>query len=178
MLDRAAQEGGDDVTLRVADMRELPDLGDFDLVLSLNDSVNYLLGDEDLVVALARMRANLADDGLLIFDVNSSSAFAGGYTGTHEVEHEGSRWRWTGRGEVAPSIFETEISGDRIEPIKQLERFRPEREVLDAMQAAGLRSLAAYGMSEVAGVVELSTPPDEDRDYKLVFIGSAETGRA
>ena len=178
MLELAAREGGDEVALEVADMRDLPELGAFDLVLSLNDSVNYLLGDDDLTVALAKMRANLADGGLLIFDVNSRSAFAGGYSGSHEVEHEGSRWRWTGRGEVEPSIFETEISGDRIEPIKQLERFRPEGEVLEAMQAAGLRTVAAYGMSEANGVVELSTPPDEDRDYKLVFIGAADSGGA
>lgn len=174
MLEVAAQEGGGEVAVQALDMRELPKLGDFDLVLSLNDSVNYLLGDDDLTVALAGMRANLADGGLVIFDVNSRSAFAGGYSGTHEVEHEGSRWRWTGRGEVEPRIYETEITGDRIEPIRQLERFRPEGEVLEAMQAAGLRTLAAYGMSEANGVVELSTPADEDRDYKLVFIGAAD----
>lgn len=178
MLEVAAEEGGEEVTLEVADMRELPEFGAFDLVLSLNDSVNYLLGDEDLTVALTRMGANLADEGLLIFDVNSRSAFAGGYTGSHEVEHDGSRWRWTGRGEVEPAIYETEISGDRIEPIRQLERFRPEGEVLEAMEAAGLRTLAAYGMSEASGVVELSTPPDEDRDYKLIFIGAVDPGSA
>lgn len=175
MLDLAAQEGGDDVTLRIADMRELPDLGAFDLVLSLNDSVNYLLGDDDLVLALARMRANLAEGGLVIFDVNSRSSFATGYTEMiREIEHEGSHWSWAGLGEVAPSIFEAEIAGDRIEPIRQLERFRPEPEVLDALQVAGLQSLATYGMSEANGIVELSKPPDEDRDYKMVFIAGAE----
>lgn len=37
MLEVAAREGGEEVTLQVADMRELPRLGEFDLVLSLND---------------------------------------------------------------------------------------------------------------------------------------------
>lgn len=171
MLELAAQDGGASVTLEVADMRELPHIGDFDLVLSLNDSVNYLLGEEDLVLALGRMRANLAEDGLLIFDVNSSSTYTGGYSEVHEVKHEGSRWVWTGRGEVAPSVFEAEIAGDRLEPIRHLERFRSEREVLAAMRAAGLRSLATYGMSEANREIVLSTPPDERRDYKLVFIG-------
>ena len=175
MVDLAAQEGGGAVTLQVADMRELPDLGDFDLVLSLNDAVNYLLGDDDLILALSKMRENLAEDGLLIFDVNSRSAFADGYTGTREVEHEGSRWVWTGRGEVGPSIFEAEITGDRLQPIRQLERFRSEQEVLEALQAAGLHTLAAYGMSEANGVAQLSKPPDESRDYKLVFIGAVDS---
>lgn len=173
MLERAAQEGGPDVALEVADMRNLPHLGDFDLVLSLNDSVNYLLGDGDLILALAGMRANLAEEGLLVFDVNSSSAFASGHSETREVEHQGSRWVWRGRGEVSPSVFEAEIAGDRLdEPIRQLERYRSEREVREAMRAAGIQTLAALGMSEDDGEVLLSSPPDERRDYKLVFIGT------
>jgi SAM-dependent methyltransferase len=172
MLELAAEEGGDEVPLQVADMRELPHLGDFDLVLSLNDSVNYMLGEGDLVQALAAMRANLAEDGLLVFDVNSSSTYATGYAEEREIEYEGSRWVWSGRGEVEPSVFEVKISGDRLEPIRHIERFRPEGEVLEAMRAAGIKPLAALGMSEADGEVVFSTP-DEDRDYKLVFIGAA-----
>lgn len=173
MLELAAQEGGAEVTLQVADMRALPNLGSFDLVLSLNDSVNYLLGDEDLVLALTGMRENLAENGLVIFDVNSSSTYASGYSEVREVEHEGSRWTWNGRGEVAPSIFEAEISGDRLESSRQLERYRSEHEVLAAMRAAGLEPLASLGMSEEGDEILLSTSPDEQRDYKLVFIGAA-----
>lgn len=176
MLERAAREGGSSVALHVADMRKLPHLGDFDLVLSLNDSLNYLLGDDDLVLALAGMRANLAKGGLLIFDVNSSSAYSNGYTGIREVEHGDARWVWTGKGEVAPSIFEAEIAGAQLsEPVRQLERFRSEREVKGAMRDAGLHPLAVYGMSEADGEVVLSAPPDEHRDYKVVFIGAAES---
>jgi hypothetical protein len=174
MLELAAEEGGDSVALQAADMRELPHMGDFDLVLSLNDSVNYLLGDGDLVLALAGMKANLAKDGLLLFDVNSRSTYTDGYGEVREVEHDGSRWTWTGRGEVAPSIFEAEIAGDRIEPIEHLERFRPEAEVLEAMRTAGLQPLATYGMSEADGQVVLATP-DEQRDYKLIFIGAVDS---
>jgi SAM-dependent methyltransferase len=174
MLSIAAAEGGGDVELHLADMRGLSRIGDFDLVLSLNDSVNYLLGDDDLVIALAGMRANLAGDGLLVFDVNSRSAYESGVVGERVVQHEGGRWVWTGRGEVEPSIFEAEISGDRlVEPIRHVERFRSGREVREAMQAAGLQTLAALGMSEADGEVLLNAPPDEDRDYKLVFIGAA-----
>jgi len=178
MLRLAAQEGGGSVALHVADMRRLPHFGDFDLVLALNDSVNYLLGDEDLVLALAGMKANLAENGLLIFDVNSSSTYASGYAEVREVEHEGSRWVWTGRGEIAPSVFEAEIAGDLLKPIRQVERFRSASEVLDAMRAVGLRALAIFGMSEANGEVELSPSPDEHRDYKLVFIGAVESQSA
>lgn len=172
MLEIAAEDSGDEVDLQVADMRALPHLGDFDLVLSLNDSVNYLLDDEDLVAALVGMRRNLRDGGLLVFDVNSSSTYANGYAEDREVEFEGARWLWSGRGEVRPAIFESEISGDRLQPIQHLERFRSEHEVLSAMKAAGIETLAALGMSEAEGEIVLSSPLDEARDYKLVFIGS------
>jgi SAM-dependent methyltransferase len=176
MLERAREEGGDRVELDVVDMRELPDYGDFELVLSLNDAVNYLLGDEDLERALARMRANLADDGLLLFDVNSKGTYDSGFWAgsSRTVEHDGRSWTWLGLGEVEgeTSVFETRIEGDEIEPIVHRERFRPEPEVREAMGAAGLDCLAALGMQEVDEKVVLSDPVDESRDYKVVYIGA------
>jgi len=175
MLERAREEGGDRVQLDIADMRELPDYGEFELVLSLNDSVNYLLGDEDLERALARMRANLADDGLLLFDVNSKGTYDSGFWSgsSHTVEHEGRSWTWLGLGEVEgePSVFETRIEGDDIDPIVHRERFRPEAEVRKTMGVAGLDCLAALGMQEIDEKVVLSDPVDESRDYKVVYIG-------
>jgi SAM-dependent methyltransferase len=176
MLERAREEGGDQVELDVVDMRELPTYGEFELVLSLNDAVNYLLDDGDLERAMARMRANLAADGLLLFDVNSKGTYDSGAWsgGDHVVEHEGRSWTWHGIGEVEGerSVFETRIEGDDIEPIVHRERFRPEAEVREAMAAAGLECLAALGMQEIDEKVVLSDPPDEDRDYKVVYIGS------
>ena len=172
MLDVAAEKGSS-VALEVADMRSLPHLGDFDLVLSLNDCLNYLLGDADLFDALRGMRANLAVSGLLVFDVNSRSTYTTGYTGVRVVEHLGSRWLWRGRGEIAPSVFEAAIEGDRLQgPIRQVARYRSKDEVLDTMRAAGIRSLASLGMREGNGEIALSAPPDEERDYKMVFIGA------
>src|SRR3954453_13802370 len=91
MLERAREEGGEQVQLDVVDMRELPVYGEFELVLSLNDAVNYLLGEDDLRQALARMAANLTADGLLLFDVNSKGTYDSGSWsgGSHTVEHEG-----------------------------------------------------------------------------------------
>jgi hypothetical protein len=45
--------------------------------------------------------------------------------------------------------------------------------VLEAMRSAGIQPLASLGMSEEEGEVTLSEPADEERDYKLVFIGAA-----
>src|SRR6185295_19871710 len=71
MLARAREKAGDAVELTVADMTELPEFGEFDLVWALDDAVNYLLGTEELRRALAGMRTNLATTGLLLFDVNT-----------------------------------------------------------------------------------------------------------
>jgi SAM-dependent methyltransferase len=175
MLALAAREGKGEVRLSPADMRNLPHIGNFDLVLSLNDSVNYLLGDADLILALSAMRRNLAEDGLVVFDVNSRSAYASGYFGDRQVEREGSKWLWSGRGEVGPAIFESEITGDRLpDPIRHLERFRSEEEVRKAMREAGVAVLAALGMREEGDEILLSDPVDERRDYKLVFIGAKQ----
>ncbi len=174
MLERARREAGDRVEMTLADMRELPVFGEFELVLALNDPVNYLFGDRDLERALAGMRSNMADDGLLIFDCNSRSTYATIYTReVREVEHEGRHWTWRGVGEISPNLFENCIEGDDIEePISHLERFRPEAEVREAMRAAGLECLAALGMTEVDHEVILVDPLDEDQHYKIVYIGA------
>ncbi|HET7589467.1 MAG TPA: class I SAM-dependent methyltransferase [Solirubrobacterales bacterium] len=176
MLERAAGEAGDRVELSVADMRELPVFGEFELVVALNDPVNYLMGDDDLERAFAGMRANLADGGLMIFDCNSWSTYMSTYsTEVREVEYEGSRWVWRGVGEVGgdPNMFESRIEGDGIEePIRHQERFRSEPEIRAAMAAAGVDCLAVLGMEEVGGEVVLTAPPDDERHYKIIYIGA------
>jgi SAM-dependent methyltransferase len=63
MLDRAARKVPPAVELVVADMRGLPELGSFDLVWSLNDTVNYLEDGDDLHRAFAQVAARLAPGG-------------------------------------------------------------------------------------------------------------------
>ncbi len=175
MLERAHQEGDGSIELDVADMRDLPIYGEFELVLSLNDSVNYLLGDQDLQRALSRMHANLAAGGLVLFDANSrwtyegEGAWVAGNKTT--VEHEGRRWTWRAIGEVEPSIYEVRIEGDDVETIVHHHRFRSQPEVREAIAASGLECRAALGMEEVDGEIILSEP-DEDRHYKVVYIAA------
>src|SRR4051794_28255187 len=44
MVELAREKAGDSVRLAVADMRELPKFGEFDLIWALDDAINYLLG--------------------------------------------------------------------------------------------------------------------------------------
>src|SRR5215212_1527183 len=53
--------------LFVADIRALGEVGEFDLVTCLDDSLNYLTGEGDIQAALASLGANLAPDGVVVF---------------------------------------------------------------------------------------------------------------
>ena len=175
MLERAQQEAGGEVEVEVADMRELPVFGQFELVLSLNDSVNYLLGDDDLERTLTGMRANLTPNGLLLFDVNAKSTYETGAwspNGRRTVEYQGRRWTWNPLGEVSPNTFETHIEGDDVQTGTHRERFRPEPEIRKAMTAAGLTPLSVLSMTEINNQIVLNDPPDEEHDYKVVYIGT------
>jgi SAM-dependent methyltransferase len=157
MLDLARQKVGDAVRLEIADMRELPCFGEFDLVWALDDAINYLLSVEELEAALRGMRSNLAPLGLLLFDVNELLVY-GFYAEGVEVERDGRRFVFQGNatGEVEPgsisefSCFEKRPSGegqvaDRRNVSVHRQRHFTEAEVLAAIDRAGLTCLNVYG---------------------------------
>jgi SAM-dependent methyltransferase len=61
--------------LVLADMRELPTLGEFDLVTCFDDSLNYLDSEAELAAAFTSIAANLAPAGLALLDLNSLQAY-------------------------------------------------------------------------------------------------------
>lgn len=174
MLEVAREQFGEEVGLDVADMRELPVYGEFELALILNDAVNYLLGDGDLERALSTVRANLVDDGLLLFDTNSMLMYRTAYGSDREVtEKDGQRWTWSGLGRQDESrpIYHARIEGSGIDAIVNEERYFPIPEVEAALEGAGFECLAVLGQREVDNQVQLGEPPDETIDAKIVYIG-------
>jgi SAM-dependent methyltransferase len=155
MLELARTKAGDAVELSVADMRELPKFGEFDLVWSLDDAVNYLLSGEELGAALSGMRANLASGGLLMFDVNTLRAYRTFFSETEQVERGGRKLIWRGQGSgdaepgsIAEARFEAEApagAGAGVETHVHRQRHFPEAMVLGAIEAAGLECLDAFG---------------------------------
>jgi SAM-dependent methyltransferase len=178
MLELARSKAGEAVRLSVADMRELPTFGEFDLVWALDDAVNYLLSAEELGSALSGMRANLAPGGLLMFDVNTLRAYRTFFAATETVERDGLRLVWRGQAspEVAPGSisearFEVEAgagSKGEVETHVHRQRHFPEAEVLEVMARAGLKCLEVFGHSEDA---VLKQPVDELVHSKAVYIG-------
>jgi hypothetical protein len=152
-------------------MRELPVYGNFELVWALNDPVNYLLGDDDLEIALTAMGANLAADGLLVFDCNTLRLFREnfGIAADADTMNDDARWKWTGRGGDG-TLFEAEVSGEDVDTHIHRERHRSVGEVQAAMRAVGLTPLAAMGQSESEAGLALVDDADEDRDHKIIHV--------
>lgn len=180
MLALAGEKAGDSVELSVADMRELPRLGEFDLVWALDDAINYLLGPEELEAALRGMRDNLVDTGLLLFDVNELLVYRTFYAETSVLEQGGRRFVWRGlapadvaAGSICESRLEVTDIGEESESVAQGEtavhrqRHFPEAEVLAALERAGLECLDVYGHGLDGIPVQ---PLDTEHHTKAIYI--------
>jgi SAM-dependent methyltransferase len=179
MLELAREKVGEAVRLEVADMLELPRFGEFDLAWALDDAINYLLSPKELERALAGMRANLAPNGLLLFDVNELLAYRTFFAETEVVERGGRRLVWNGlaASDVAPgSICESrlEVVSDDADAntaeasvLTHRQRHFPEADVLAALELAGLECLDVYGIY-IDGI--LKQPLDVSTHTKAIYI--------
>src|SRR3954468_12214028 len=66
---------GSGAEVLVADVRDLPQLGRFDIATALDDALNYMLSDDELFAAFEGLARNLRPGGLLVFDVNTLPTF-------------------------------------------------------------------------------------------------------
>ncbi len=179
MVELARAKAGDSVRLAVADMRELPRFGEFDLAWALDDAINYLLSGEELEQALVGMRENLAPAGLLLFDVNTLLTYRTFFAETETIERGGWRLVWTGEAaaDVAPgSICESTLESIPLEAAgdgaagsthRHRQRHFPEAEVLATLERAGLDCLDVYGHG-LDGIFR--QPLDESIHTKAVYI--------
>jgi len=173
------------------DARRLPPFSSgnrFDLILALNDVVNYLTEDGDLERTFEGMKRNLAPGGLVCFDANSLGLFEGSWVanGSHAAAQSDSPleergWDWKALTEEARpgGIFEAEVAGEGIEgPSVHRERHWPREQIEEAMKAAGLQPLAVLGQREDPEVhrIVLDPLPDESVHHKLIYIGGHNGG--
>jgi SAM-dependent methyltransferase len=162
--------------VHVADMRALPVFGRFDLVTCLDDALNHLPSEVDVEAALGGMRANLAPDGLLAFDVNTLAAYRD--PGDRIVEDGSLMVLWHGeparlerpggRAEVSMDVLS--LAGDGL-----WRRARaswghwhyPLARIPALAAAAGLEVLAVRGQQPGG---RLEPEPDESRHRKALFL--------
>lgn len=172
MLERARAKVGEAVPLSVADMRSLPEIGKFDLVWALDDSINYLLSVDELHSALSGMRANLAPGGLLLFDVNTLVGYRGFFAETVVVERDGRRLVWRGQtasdtepGSICEAVLEED--GGPTKTHEHRQRHFADAEIRTAVERAGVTLVAVYGLYTDA---VLRQPLDEGAHTKAVYL--------
>ncbi|HEY3189112.1 MAG TPA: class I SAM-dependent methyltransferase [Solirubrobacteraceae bacterium] len=177
MAARAAAKAAGRADVHVADMRELPVYGEFDLITCLDDAINHLLEPDDVIDALAGMRENLAPAGLIAFDVNTPVAYRSAAADA-VIEDDDSLAVWRGSGgrlaapggevEVVVEVF-TRADGDLWARRRSRQRHRhyPLAELCELVEAAGLRVVALRG--QWPGAV-LDADVDEERHPKAVFL--------
>ena len=178
MVEQARDRSGlDDTDVLVADMRELPRMGTFDLATCLDDSLNYLLSEDELERALAGVARNLRPGGLFVFDMNSLAVYRQLFSQDAVTENDEVVFCWRGTGETAPApgaiceatieIF-SEVGGERWTRTssRHLQRHHDQALVQELLPMAGFELVELYG--QVTGA-RLDKPADEDRHLKLVY---------
>jgi len=115
MVSRARQAAeGTGADVLVADARELPDLGRYDLAMALDDALNYTLSDEELGAAFDGVARNVRPGGLFVFDLNSLYTYRHFFARDMATESDGAFFCWRGE-ESAAEIFPGSVSSSVIE---------------------------------------------------------------
>lgn len=157
MVRLAAAKARGRARVEVHDMRELPRLGEFDLVSCIDDALNYLLDPAELRAALSGLRRNLAPGGIAVWDVNCMATYRGAFAELDVVASEDLVIVWRGetsadlepggRGSATTQVLRRAPDGGWAETTQRhLQRHHPEPVVRDAARAAGLRIAAVRGM--------------------------------
>lgn len=137
--------------LYVLDARELPVLGEFDLITALGDIVNYLLEPAELEAMFRGMAANLAPAGHVIFDANTLWMYGNFWAEHASADFGAAHVSWecvTGPDLEAGGLATARVhvvSGVGRETSTHYQRHHPYRVVKEALGSAGLEIAALRG---------------------------------
>ena len=177
MAARARERADGMAEVVVADARELPQLGAFDLITCLDDALNYLVSDDELAAAFEGFARNLRPGGALVFDLNSLATYRGFFAQDAVVEADGTLFCWRGEGDPAAEpgalctstieIFTT-ADGDcyRRRRSMHVQRHHPPETVERLLAGAGLELVERRG--QVTGA-QVEPDGDDSRHVKLVY---------
>lgn len=162
-------------TVTVADMRALPWRSRFDLVTCLDDAVNYLLTEDDLLMALAGMRRSLRPGGILLFDTNTLGTYRTTFADDFEVAEGSTTFRWRAEGDAtaepgAVSSATIEMIGpEGVLVSRHVQRHWPVDALRDACREAGLRGVSFRGQVPGGLIVD---EPDEEAHTKVLCLAA------
>jgi SAM-dependent methyltransferase len=181
MLDVARAKADGRATLIERDITRLARVGEFDVALCVNDVVNYVLTAEGVRRLIACAAKNLAPGGALVFDANTLRTFRVTFATSHLRVRGGLTFRWSGRapasfgpGEVARADIDVHRG---MGPARRccaasvhLQRHHPHEELVDAIEAAGLRLHHVFGQY---GDGRRDPVVDERRHLKAVYVATS-----
>src|SRR5215208_5956880 len=167
-----------------ADMRELPPLGDFDLITCFDDSLNHLLSESDLARAVASMGGLLGQRGLLLFDLNTLLAYRTTFAIDTVSVSEGMTFVW--RGDSSPDAAPGSAATAQIEVFapsaeglytrvvtRHAQRHFPPHRVTAVLARVGLDCLGVHGvLDDGAHTAEV----DETRHLKVMYAAQPAKG--
>jgi SAM-dependent methyltransferase len=176
MVERAREAGGAEVL--VADARELPDLGPFDMAMALDDALNYLLSDEELGMVFEGVARNLRPGGVFVFDLNTLLTYRQLFTRDMATEVGDAFFCWRGEerseelvpGSIAASVIEVFASGGgecwRRYSSRHVQRHHPPATVERLLGEAGLELLSRRG--QMTGT-SIDAVGDDELHTKLLY---------
>src|SRR4051794_22670393 len=179
MAARAREAAGSEAEVLVADVRELPALGRFDLATALDDALNYLLDDGELLAGFKGIARNMRPGGLLVFDLNSLPTFQAGLTRDMAMEVDNAFFCWRGEvggpdemgpGGIGSAVIEVFSTDDgecwRRVSSRHVQRHHPPETVERLLREAGFELLSCRGLVTGAQIDRLG---DEGRHRKLLY---------
>jgi len=173
--------------LVLADLRELPLLGRFELVTCFDDSLNYLPAEPDLRAAFTGIAANLAPGGLALFDLNTLKAYRTTFARDVVRDADDGRvfaWRGESSEDARPGcsagawidVFVPASDGSyrRVRSHHGQRHFPCER-VMALLREAGLKPVTVSGVLDDGALV---ADADELRHLKVLYTARRAKGGA
>lgn len=186
MVEIARDKAGPRARVLCEDMRKLTCHGAFDLVLCLDDAVNHLLEEDELAATFAGVGANLADDGLFVFDTNTLQTYRTAFA-TDWVHDAGDRLiAWRGHAAATEddgcrcAATVDVFSDDAATGVWQRrssthwQRHWRTGEIDAALAASGLELVARKGQRRGADIHDDAGAPD---NHKLLHLARRVGGR-
>ncbi|MBS4539214.1 class I SAM-dependent methyltransferase [Clostridium sp. D2Q-11] len=143
------------VSIRHMDMRNFKFNKKFDSIISICDSINYIIDKEDLKKVFLNVYNHLQNDGIFIFDINSYyklSKVIGDNTFVYDKDDVFYIWENTFEDNIANFYLTFFVNGDgmykRFDEFHQ-ERAYQEKEIKELLKEIGFTKILVYdGLSQ------------------------------
>lgn len=112
IAEQRTREANVDVPFIQTDMRTLDGLDQYDLITCFDDSLNYLIDENDLSAAFTAVNDHLNPEGLFLFDMITPYQVMEVYPGyMYNYRSEDAAFMWTSyEGDFAPMAIEHELN--------------------------------------------------------------------